>query len=56
VLFLRRAKKSRLGRILLQPWVEETNERTVEDRMRYNFQTDWSVYWECAAGPLQGAL
>jgi hypothetical protein len=24
VLFLRRAKKNRLGRIPLQPWVEET--------------------------------
>jgi hypothetical protein len=36
--------------------VEETTESTVEGRMRHNFQTEWSVYWECAAGPLQGAL
>jgi hypothetical protein len=36
--------------------VEETTESTVEGRMRQNFQTEWSAYWECAAGPLQGAL
>jgi hypothetical protein len=56
VLFLRRAKKSRLVRIPLQPLVEEATERTAEGRMRHNFQTEWSVYWERAAGPLQGAL
>lgn len=56
VRFLRRATQSRLGRIPLQPWVEETTESTVEDRMRHNYQTEWSVHWECAAGPLQGAL
>jgi hypothetical protein len=36
--------------------VEETTESTVEDRMRHNYQTEWSVHWERAAGPLQGAL
>jgi hypothetical protein len=48
VLFLPRAKKCRLGRIPLQPWVEETTESTVEDRMRNNFQAELSAYWECA--------
>jgi hypothetical protein len=24
--------------------------------MRHNFQTEWGVYWERTAGPLQGAL
>ena len=55
VLFLRRATKSRLGRIPLQSWVEETAESTVEGRMRHNYQAEWSVHWERAAGPLQGA-
>jgi hypothetical protein len=56
VRFLRRATKSRLGRIPLQSWVEETAESTVEGRMRNNYQTEWSAHWERAAGPLQGDL
>jgi hypothetical protein len=43
VLFLRRAKKSRLGRIPLQPWVEETTVSPAEERIRQNFQADWSA-------------
>jgi hypothetical protein len=56
VRFLRRATQSRLGRIPLQPWVEETTESTAEDCMRHNYQAEWGVHWELAAGPLQGAL
>jgi hypothetical protein len=52
VLFLRRAKKSRIP---LQPWVEEMTESTAEGRMRHNFQTEWGVYWDCAAGPLSSS-
>jgi hypothetical protein len=36
--------------------VEETTESTAEDRMRHNYQAEWGVHWELAAGPLQGAL
>jgi hypothetical protein len=56
VLFLRRFKNSRLGRIPLQPWAEETTQSTVEGRIRHNYQAEWRAYWERAAGPLQGAL
>jgi hypothetical protein len=56
VRFLRRATQSRFGRIPLQPWVKETTESTVEDRMRHNYQAEWSAHWERAAGQLQGAL
>jgi hypothetical protein len=36
--------------------MEKTTESTAEGRMRHNFQTEWSIYWERAAGPLQGGL
>jgi hypothetical protein len=36
--------------------VEETTESTAEGRMRHFFQTECGVFWERAAGPLQGAL
>ena len=50
MLFLPRAKKCRLGRIPLQPWVEETTESTVEDRMRHNYQAEWGVDKDKHAG------
>jgi rubrerythrin len=40
----------------LQPWVQETVTSTMAEKARHRFQTPWSIHWELAEGPLQGAL
>ena len=55
-LFLQRALTSKLGRLKLQPWVQEGADSTEEDNKRHHFETPWSVMMVKAAGPLQGNL
>jgi hypothetical protein len=40
-----KSEKSRLGRIPLRPWAEETTESTAEGRVRHSFETEWFAHW-----------